>query len=138
VSGDLRDRLYAEDTPRPWLTWFLLNPVEFVIGLGLSSTAVVLGALARWRRSRGAGVTGLWAVLLTLLLVNLSGAARAEWSRMLMFAMPLLLAGASGALGPLGLRRPGPACALVFAQGAYALIGYQLFEVWGVWATMFR
>lgn len=138
VSGDLRTKLYLHDLPRPWLTWALLNPVEFMIGLGWSSTVVIVAALACWRRVRGPGILILSATLAVLLLLDLSGAARAEWSRLLLFAMPLCLLGAGSAVRTLRLTQPGPALLLVLGQGLYTLIGYQLFDVWGYWTIPFR
>jgi hypothetical protein len=138
VSGQLRNRFYLGELPRPWLTWFLLNPVEFVIGLGFSSAALVIAAVALWRRSRSQAVLLLAATLAGLLALNLSGAARAEWSRPLLFAMPLCLLGAAGAVRRLRLAQPGPAVLLVAAQGLCALVCYQLFDVWGYWVLTFR
>ncbi len=138
VSGDLRTKLHLHDLPRPWLTWALLNPVEFMIGLGWSSTVVIVAALACWRRVRVPGILVVSATLAVLLLLALSGAARAEWSRLLLFAMPLCLPGAAGAVRSLSLTRPGPALLLVLTQGLYALTGYQLFDVWGYWTVPFR
>ena len=138
VSGMLRDRLYLQQLPRPWLTWFLLNPVEFTIGLGFSSAAVVIAALVLWRRARGGSLFLLLATLAVLLLLNLSGAARAEWSRMLLFVMPLCLLGAASAIRKLKLTQSGPALLLVLAQGLCALVSYQLFDVWGFWVWPFR
>jgi hypothetical protein len=138
VSGDLRTKLYLHDLPRPLLTWALLNPVEFMIGLGWSSSVLVVAALVWQRRVRGRGILLLWSSLAVLLLLDLSGAARAEWSRLLLFAMPLCLLGAAGAVRTLRLTQPGPAMLLVLAQGLYALIGYQLFDVWGYWTIPFR
>ena len=138
VSGDLRTKLYLHDLPRPWLTWVLLNPLEFMIGMGWSSAAVIVAALAWWRRVRGPGILILSATLAVLLLLDLSGAARAEWSRLLLSAMPLCLLGAAGAVRTLRLTQPGPALLLVLAQGLYVLIGYQLLDVWGYWTIPFR
>jgi len=138
VSGDLRTKLYLHDLPRPWLTWVLLNPFEFTIGLGWSSTVVVVAALACWRRVRGPAIVILSATLAVLLLLDLSGAARAEWSRLVLFAMPLCLLGAGSAVRSLRLTQAGPAVLLVLGQGLYTLIGYQLFDVWGYWTIPFR
>ncbi|MCD6361588.1 MAG: glycosyltransferase family 39 protein, partial [Armatimonadetes bacterium] len=138
VSARLRHEIYSISTPRPWLTWVLLNPIELVIGLGLSSAAVVVWAVVLWRRTRGAAAMVLCGMIVALAALNLTGAARAEWSRMVMFAMPVLLAGAAGGVRSLGLARPAPAAALVVLQGIYALVGYQLFDVWGLWPTAFR
>lgn len=137
VSAQLRSHLYEAGVVRPWLTWVLLNPVEFSIGLGFSSTAVVVAALAGpWRRPRPAALL-LAATAGALALLNLTGAARAEWSRMLMFAMPLCLAGAAPVLRRLRLTRPAPAVVLVGAQVCYALACSQLFDVWGRWTETY-
>lgn len=138
VCGELRTRLYLHDLPRPLLTWVLLNPVEFALGLGFSSLAVVLGALFTRTRRFVATYPLLLATLLALLLLNVSGAARAECSRMLMFAMPLCLAGSAPIIRRLMLSRPGPAVVLVAAQAIYALICYHLFDVWGYWIVPLR
>ena len=57
---------------------------------------------------------------------------------MLLFAMPLCLIGAGTVIRRLGLTRPLPALALVLSQGLLALVGYQLFDVWGHWVLPFR
>jgi len=137
VSSQLRTRLYGQEVPRPWLTWVLLNPVEWAIGLGFSSVALMVAAVVLWWRGRGRLLL-LGVTLLTLLLLDLSGVVRAEWSRMLLWAMPLGLAGAAGAARRLRLTAPGPALTLLLAQGLYALLGYQLFDVWGQWVEPFR
>jgi len=80
----------------------------------------------------------LAAALVVLGGLNLAGVARAEWSRMLLFAMPLCLIGAGTAMRRLGLTRPLPALALVLSQGLFALVGHQLFDVWGHWVLPFR
>ncbi|MHB8996655.1 MAG: glycosyltransferase family 39 protein [Armatimonadota bacterium] len=138
VCGELRTKLYLHDLPRPRLTWLLLNPVEFSLGLGFSSLALVLGALFTRTRRFVARYPLLLATLVALLLLDFSGAARAEWSRMLMFAMPLCLIGSAPIIRRLLLSRPAPAVVLVASQAAYALICYHLFDVWGYWIVPLR
>ncbi|MEN6549635.1 MAG: hypothetical protein ABFE07_26615 [Armatimonadia bacterium] len=137
VSGELRTRLYLHDLPRPWLTWVLLNPIEFTLGLGFSSAALVIAAVAARISRRDPALLLLSATLAALLLLDLSGAARAEWSRMLMMAMPLCLIGATGAVRRLRLYQPAPAVILIASQALYALVCFQLFEVWGAWIVPF-
>ncbi len=138
ISARLRAQTYTVMAPRPWLTWLLLNPVKLAIALGPAAALLVaVAALRRRRPGTPAGVV-LGAMLWALLLLDLSGAARGEWSRMVMFALPLLLAGAAGSLRSLGLTAPAPAVTLVAAQGAYALLCYQFFDVWGLWTVSFR
>lgn len=136
VSGEIRRTLYQTITVRPYLTWVLLNPVEFAVGIGFSSVALIGLALVHWRQLAPGGRAVLGATLLGLALLNLTGVIRAEVSRMLLYAMPLILMGAAGVgrhlLGARG------ATALIFAQGVYLLVGNQYFEVWGYWARMFR
>jgi methylthioxylose transferase len=138
TSSGLRTLMFTVQYPRPYLTWLLLNPVEFSLGMGFAATALVLAALGLCRKSTGQALPLLAAVLLVLGGLNLAGVARAEWSRMLLFAMPLCLIGAGAALRRLGLTRPLPALALVLSQGLFALVGYQLFDVWGHWILPFR
>lgn len=138
VSTALRMWQYRELFPRPWLTWVLLNPVEYAIGLGFSSLAVILAALALWRRLNPGGRVLLGAALVALIALDVSGGMRAEGSRLLLFTMPIALVGAAPALRRLELTRGAAPALLVLAQGLYAVIGCQLFEVWGVWATAFR
>jgi hypothetical protein len=138
VCGELRTRLYLRDLPRPLLTWILLNPVEFGLGFGFSSLAVSLGALFTRTGRLVSTYALLLATLLALLLLNLSGAARAEWSRMLMFAMPLCLIGSAPIIRRLLLNKPAPAVILVISQALYALICYHLFDVWGYWIIPLR
>jgi hypothetical protein len=138
VCGELRTQLYLHDLPRPRLTWILLNPVEFSLGLGFSSLALVLGALFTRTRRLVATYPLLLAMLVALLLLDFSGAARAEWSRMLMFAMPLCLIGSAPIIRRLLLSRPGPGVVIVASQAAYALICYHLFDVWGYWIIPLR
>lgn len=137
VSGELRTKLYLHDLPRPWLTWVLLNPVEFTLGLGFSTAALAIAALVLRRSRRDPELVLLSATLVALALLDLSGAARAEWSRMLMMAMPLCLIGAGGAVRRLRLYQPAPAVILVASQALYALVCFQLFEVWGGWIVPF-
>ncbi|MEN6403605.1 MAG: hypothetical protein ABFD94_16810 [Armatimonadia bacterium] len=137
VSGELRTRLYLHDLPRPWLTWVLLNPIEFTLGLGFSTAALVIAALVVRRSRRDPALVLLSATLVALALLDLSGAARAEWSRMLMMAMPLCLIGAGGAVRRLRLYQPAPAVILIASQAVYALVCFQLFEVWGAWIVPF-
>jgi hypothetical protein len=137
VSAELRKTLYHTITVRPYLTWVLLNPIEFSIGLGFAGTALVGLALVRWRQLPSGSRAVLASVLVGLVVLNLTGGIRAEVSRMLLYAMPLLLMGAAGVF-----RRCGPGAGgvtvLVVAQGLYAIMGNQYFDVWGYWARMFR
>jgi hypothetical protein len=137
LSADIRKTLYQTLTVRPYLTWVLLNPVEFAIGLGFSSVALVGLALVRWRELPPGSRGVLGATLVTLVLLNLTGTVRAEVSRMLLYTMPLLLMGACGMWRRLFCGTGGVA-ALVLAQGLYLIVGNQYFEVWGYWARMFR
>lgn len=138
VSTKIRMWQYTDLFVRPWLTWVALNPVEYAIGLGLSSLAVVGAALVLWRHLTPGAQVVLGTTILALVALDISGGMRAEGSRLLLFTMPLLVIGAGPVLRRMGLTSGLAPSLLAIAQGLYAVVGCQLFEVWGVWATAFR
>lgn len=137
VVARLRNELY-QGLHRGYLTWLLLNPMEFSLGMGFSGVALVGAGVVLWRRLTYPAGALLASVLLALAGLAALGQVRGETSRMLMFVMPLLLAAVAPAVRRLRLQHLGPALVLILAQATYAVAGYQLFDVWGDWTLPFR
>jgi hypothetical protein len=137
VSAGLRGELYHR-LGRSYLTWLVLNPIEFSLGMGFSATALVLAGLALWRRLTTPAGSLLAAAVLALVGLALLGQVRAETSRMLMFVMPLLLASSAPVLRRLRLHHLAPALVLIVAQAVYTVVCYHLFDVWGDWILPLR
>ncbi|MBI5836916.1 MAG: hypothetical protein HZB25_06715 [Candidatus Eisenbacteria bacterium] len=96
VLGHHRDTL----AHRGWALWALLNPLDFLVLLGLPAAAWMLRAVPWWHHPEAArkmrmdpGTAVLAAVLGTLLLLDVSGATKGEAGRLWMSYMPLLVAG---------------------------------------------
>lgn len=137
ASAGLRRELY-HNLRRGYVTWLLLNPVEFGMGLGMAGVTLTVAALVLWRRLSRPAVALLGALVVALVGLALLGQVRGETSRMLMFVMPLLTAAGAPVLRRLRLDRVAPALALIVAQAAYAIVCYHLFDVWGDWIEPFR
>jgi len=91
---------FYDEYPRTYRRWVLLNPIELVIALGLPSAVwCALGLLAP-----RAVPLSVWATLLVLVLVNLSGRNMGEVARLWMLFMPPLLVAAGQGCNRLGCR----------------------------------
>jgi hypothetical protein len=85
-------RFYIE-YPRTYRAWFLVNPVELAIALGLPVVVWAGAGLLRPRLLPGS----FWATLAVLCLLNLSGRNLGEVARLwLPFMPPLILAAGAG------------------------------------------
>jgi hypothetical protein len=90
-------RFYVE-YPRTYLAWVLLNPVEFLVGLGLPAAVWAGLGFAGARQAPRAS----WATLAVLVLLDLSGKNLSETPRLWLPMMPPLLAAAGFGLTRLG------------------------------------
>jgi len=105
---------FYDEYPRTYRLWLFLNPVELVVALGLPSAVwCVLGLLA----PRTVPLS-VWATVLVLALVNLTGRNMGEVARLWMLFMPPLLLAAG-----LGCSRLGSKPAALAATAA--LLGLQ-------------
>ncbi len=85
-------RFYLE-YPRTYRLWLFVNPVELLIALGLPATVWCAAGLLAPRSLP----TSLWATILVLVLVNLTGRNLGEVARLwMLFMPPLLLAAGHG------------------------------------------
>jgi hypothetical protein len=91
---------FYDEYPRTYQLWLVLNPLELVIALGLPSAVwCAVGLLAP-----RAVPLSVWANLLVLVLVNLTGRNMGEVARLWMLFMPPLLVAAGYGCSRLGCR----------------------------------
>ena len=81
---------FYDEYPRTYRIWFLVNPIELAIAVGIPTTVWCLCGLFAWREVPA--VT--WATLLVLALTNLTGRNMGEVARLWMLYTPPLLVGA--------------------------------------------
>ncbi len=135
-----------EEAGRTYWKWVLYNPVEFACFLGAPITIwAVAGDLPVLRRSRpaaipppsagedkGGGRSFIFAWLVTLVLLNLSGWVRGETGRIWLFLMPPAAMLAAHRLGQLGKRFDlgfFSALALLLGQAVAMKAGLDLFII---------
>jgi methylthioxylose transferase len=107
---------FYDEYPRTYSRWLLANPIELVVAMGLPSAVWWLLGLLNPRKVP----VSVWAALVVLALVNLTGRNLGEVARLWMFFIPPLLAAAGSAYERLELG--GRPWALV---GSIALLGLQ-------------
>ncbi len=91
---------FYDEYPRTYRLWLVLNPLELLIALGLPSAVwCAVGLLA----PRTVPLS-VWATLLVLVLVNLTGRNMGEVARLWMLFMPPLLVAAGHGCSRLGCR----------------------------------
>jgi hypothetical protein len=90
-------RFYVE-YPRTYLLWLWVNPIELAIAAGLPAMVWCAAGLLAPRTVPRA----VWATLIVLVLVNLTGRNMGEVARLWMFFLPPLLVGAGHGCGRFG------------------------------------
>jgi hypothetical protein len=88
------------NTGRTFLPWLLLNPLDFLLFLGVPTAVLLVREVVRAARRRGevAARRFIVALVVTLLLLNATGTNRGEVARLWMPLMPMATAIAASAL----------------------------------------
>ncbi len=109
---------------RPYVPWLTLNLNDYLMFTGWPVT--LLAVLAIWSGIRalasgkapGDGATMTLALVLTLLIIDISGTPRGEWGRIMLFLSPWLLLAAGGMLQ----NAPAAGWPVTVTQGIVALV----------------
>jgi hypothetical protein len=79
---------YGEN-PRSYFPWLVMNPIELIVGLGLSASAWVVVAMVAGKAPRAS-----WFSMLVLVILTLTGRSLSEVGRLWLPFFPMLLAAA--------------------------------------------
>jgi methylthioxylose transferase len=118
-----KHRGFYDAFPRSYWPWVGVNLIEFAVTLSVLFVAMIAAAIGRSRRTSGMA----WALLATLLLLDLTGKNLSEAARLWLFLTPLAAAAAAPAFEgeSLGARAFG---ALLFFQADLAACVYAAIE----------
>ncbi len=94
--------------PRTYWRWLFVSPVEFAVAAGLPLTVLAMWAIFRQRRDAiGCSAGHVWAWLLTLGILWLSGKNMGEAARLWILFMPFLVWTAASMFDPLSAEAEG-------------------------------
>jgi methylthioxylose transferase len=116
-------RFYVE-YPRTYRLWFMVNPLELLIALGLPSGVWCAVGVLDVRRVP----TPVWATLMVIALLDMAGRNLGEVARLWMLFMPGLLVAAGVGLTRMGMK-PAAFAATVALLGAQTLALQAMIQV---------
>ena len=100
---------FSQRFGRTYAPWFMANPLEMLLFMGVPVSCLVLWAAVRdaanWWRKEGRPFVLLWALLLVVALLHVSGKNLGEVARLWMLLMPFGAVIAGWAIARLDRRR---------------------------------